>query len=86
LAYLLEDMGCLAALQNQPERAMRLAGAAESLRQAIGAPRSQAEQQKLDSGLESARQTLGQSAASQQLEEGRNMNLEQAAAYAAAEK
>jgi adenylate cyclase len=84
LAYLMEDMGCLAALQDQPERAMRLAGAAETLRQTIGAPRSTAEQQKLDSGLESARQALGQAVAAERVEDGRRMNLEQAAAYAAA--
>ena len=41
MAYLLEDMGCLACLQGQPERALHLSGAAEALRKAIGAPRSQ---------------------------------------------
>ena len=84
MAYLLEDMGCLAALQAQPERAIRLAGAAEALRQAIGAPRSQAEQEKLENGLSSARQALGEAGAAEKLEEGRKMDLEQAAAYAAA--
>jgi adenylate cyclase len=83
MAYLLEDMGCLACLQGQPERALRLAGAAETLRQAIGAPRSTAEQHKLDCGLEDARQELGETAATALLEEGRRMNFEQAAAYAA---
>jgi hypothetical protein len=76
-------MGCLAVLQNQPERALRLVGAAEPLRQAIGAPRSAAEQQKLDSGLENARQALGEPAATERLEEGRRMSFEQAAALAA---
>jgi adenylate cyclase len=86
LAYLLEDMGCLAALQDQPERAMRLAGAAEALSQAIGARRSGAEQQILDSGLETARQALGQPAAAERLEEGRKMSFDQAAAYALTDK
>jgi adenylate cyclase len=83
MAYLLEDMGCLACLQGQPERALRLVGAAEALRQAIGSPRTDAEQHKLDSLLENARVTLGEPAASQRLEEGRKLNYEQAAAYAA---
>lgn len=86
MAYLLEDMGCLAALQNQPERAMRLAGAAETLSQAIGARRSDAEQQILDRGLEIARQKLDEQAAAEKLEEGRKMNFEQAAAYALTDK
>ena len=84
MAYLLEDMGRLAALQDQPKRALRLTGAAEALRQAIGAPRSAAEQKKLDSGLENTRQSLGEPAITEMLEDGRRMNFEQAAAYAAA--
>jgi len=84
MAYLLEDMGCLAALQNQPGRALRLAGAAEILRQVIGAPRSAAEQQKLDTGLECARRALGEPSAAENLEEGRRMSFEHAAAFAAA--
>jgi hypothetical protein len=86
MAYLLEDMGCLAALQDQPERAMRLAGAAEALSQAIGARRSAAEQQKLDSGLESAHLVLGHAIAAERLEEGRQMSFDQAAVYADGDK
>jgi hypothetical protein len=83
MAYLLEDMGCLACLQAQPERALHLVGAAEALRQAIGSPRTDAEQHTLDGLLENARVALGEPAASQRLEEGRKMNYEQVAAYAA---
>ncbi len=86
MAYLLEDMGCLAALQDQAERAMRLAGAALTLSQAIGARRSAAEQEKLDSGLETARLKLGEAAAAESLEVGRKMSFEQAAGYAASDK
>jgi len=83
IAYLLEDMGCLACLQGHFERALRLAGAAEALRQIIGAPRSAAEQQKLDSKLENPRAALGEPASSELLEEGRKMEIEAAATYAA---
>jgi adenylate cyclase len=86
MAYLLEDMGCLAALQGRPERALRLAGAAESLRQALGAPRSAAEEQKLDCGLAEARRAAGEGPAAALLDEGRAMDFEAAAAFAAAEK
>ena len=83
MAYLLEDMGCLASLQGQPERALRLAGAADALRQAIGAPRSATEQQKLDDRLANARQTLEEPAATGCIADGKSMNLVEAAAYAA---
>jgi tetratricopeptide (TPR) repeat protein len=83
MAYLLEDMSCLACLQGKSERAMRLAGAAEALRQAIGAPRSESEQQKLDSGLENTRRVLGELAVSALLDEGKQMSFEQATVYAA---
>jgi adenylate cyclase len=86
MAYLLEDMGCLAALQDRPERAMRLAGAAGMLSQAIGARRSGAEQQIIDNGLETARQALGEPAAAERLEEGRRMSFDEAAAYALTDK
>jgi class 3 adenylate cyclase/predicted ATPase len=82
MAYLFEDMGCLSALQGQPERAYKLVGAAEALRQAIGSPRTQAEQQKLDAGLGPSRQALGDQAGIS-LDEGRRMTLEQAVEYAA---
>ncbi len=86
MAYLLEDMGCLVALQDQAERAMRLAGAAEALSGASGARRSGAEQQILDKGLETARQKLGEQAAAEKLEEGRKMSFNEAAAYALTDK
>ncbi len=82
MAYLLEDFGCLAALQGQAERALRLASAAEALRDAIGAPRSPAEQDKLERILEPAWLALGE-AASAVAEAGRVMSLEQATALAA---
>ena len=44
LAYLFEDIGCLAARQDAPDRALRLVGAATALREAVGAPLSPPEQ------------------------------------------
>ena len=38
LAYLLEDVGCLVALQDSCEAALRMVGAAARLREEIGAP------------------------------------------------
>jgi adenylate cyclase len=81
LAHVLEDMGGLSALQGQPERALRLLGAAATVRETIGAPISPAYQDKLDRMLEPARQALGEAAVSTEAE-GRAMSLEQAIAEA----
>ena len=51
MAYLLEDIGLLAALSAEPERAFELVGAADTLRQEIGAPRAPALEQLLDAQL-----------------------------------
>ena len=58
IARLLECFACSAAAEQQPERALRLAGAAAALRQTLGAPLPRAEQTKLERGLEPARQSL----------------------------
>jgi hypothetical protein len=54
----LESFACCAAEQVELERALRLAGAAAALRQSVGAPLTAAEQQKLESILDPARQKL----------------------------
>jgi predicted ATPase len=58
IARLLESFACLAAAQLEAERSLRLAGAAAALRQNIGAPLTPAEQAKLETSLQAARQTL----------------------------
>ncbi|MEM7033713.1 MAG: tetratricopeptide repeat protein, partial [Chloroflexota bacterium] len=54
-AYLLEDIGCLNALQSDPEAALILASAADKLRQEIDVPLPAPEKAKLDQTLEAAR-------------------------------
>ncbi|MGA8492004.1 MAG: protein kinase [Terriglobales bacterium] len=58
IARLLECFACLAAVQLQAERSLRLAGAAAGLRQNIGAPLTPVEQAKLEASLQAARQAL----------------------------
>ncbi len=77
IAYLLEDIGSLAALEGQAERALHLVGAAETLRESIGAPLPPAEQEKLETTLAPARNALGDTAETI-LAEGRTLSLEQA--------
>jgi tetratricopeptide (TPR) repeat protein len=58
IARLLESFACSSAAQSEPERGLRLAGAAAALRQSIGAPLTADEQSKLECGLEPARRGL----------------------------
>jgi tetratricopeptide (TPR) repeat protein len=58
IARLLESFACSAGAQSEPERGLRLAGAAAALRQSIGAPLTPDEQSKLECGLEPARRGL----------------------------
>src|SRR5262249_11911816 len=58
IAESLESTAALAAADGQPERAVRLAGAAAGVREAIGAPPSPMVHAMLDSWLRPARQVL----------------------------
>ena len=78
LAYLLEDIGYLNAAEGHSEQALKLVGAAESLRVSIGAPLPPAEQEALEKSLQPARQALSQEAQQAALSAGREMTLEQA--------
>ncbi len=78
LTYLLEDIGVLAARLGQPERAMRLVGAAEALREQIGAARSPREQASLDTDLQPARSVLSEEVQEAVLAAGRAMDMAQA--------
>ena len=82
ISYLLEDLGCLSALQDQPERALRLVGAASALREAIGAPLSPAEKQKLDGVLERARSAISAEQQASAYETGHEMSIDQAVKFA----
>ena len=70
IARLLECFACLAVAQAQPKRALRLAGAAAALRQDIGAPRSPADQTRLEALLDPARKSLSEAAATAAWSEG----------------
>ena len=61
VARLLECLACAAAVEQQPERALRLAGSAAALRQAIGAPLPPSEQARLEDRLGPARRALSDS-------------------------
>ena len=82
IARLLEGFAGLAAARAQPERAVRLAGAAAGLRETLGMPLPPADQAKLEERLSPARDALSKEAAEAAWTEGRATPLEQAIAFA----
>jgi predicted ATPase len=78
IARLLECFACLAAAQSEAKRSLRLAGTAAALRQRIGAPRFPAEQAKLESILDWARQALSETSRVATWSEGWAMPVEKA--------
>ncbi len=58
MARLLDCLACSAAAQSQPERALRLAGAAAAMRRVLGAPLPLTEKAKLEKRLEMARKSV----------------------------
>jgi hypothetical protein len=78
IARLLECFACLATAESEPERSLRLAGAAAALRQNIGAPLTPAEQAKLEALLEPARQALSNTRSATAWLDGWSMPVERA--------
>ena len=84
LAFLLEDIGVLAARLGDPTRAFEAIGAADTLRREIDSPRSPSLEEELATALASTRATLGGPAADAAVERGRALDLEGAVAAALA--
>ena len=78
IARLLECFACSAAVEQEAERSLRLAGAAAALRQNIGAPLTMAEQAKLEGSLQAARQALTNTAGTTAWLEGWALPVEKA--------
>jgi predicted ATPase/DNA-binding CsgD family transcriptional regulator len=68
----------------QPGRAIRLAEAADALREAVGSTRFPSDRERLDRWLDVAARGLGDAATTVARREGRAMTLDQAVAYALA--
>ena len=81
LTYLLEDIASHAALEGDPERALRLCGAAAALRDELGIPLPQLDSTRLEQTIAPAREALGAQAASL-TQAGRELSLEEAIALA----
>jgi predicted ATPase len=81
LARVLEGFALAASLEGNAQRAIRLAGAAAALRNAIGTPLTPAEQRQVTSSLERAHAALSPAVRSQAWSEGWTMTMEQAIEY-----
>ena len=84
IAYLFEAYARAAVARGRPERALRLAAAAATLREEFGAPLSPDDESKLKCSLDLIRQTLGQAASAIAWTEGQAMPTEKAIQYALA--
>jgi hypothetical protein len=82
MAWCLAGLGSVAALDEEPERAARLWGAAERLRQAIGCRPPPAARATYERAIATARTALGEEAFATAWEAGRALMLEQAIAEA----
>jgi hypothetical protein len=82
IAACLESVAGLAAVRQQPDRAARLCGAAESLRARVGYLRRPFDQADLQATLAAARAALGPEAFAAAWSEGRATSLDQAVQYA----
>ncbi len=76
IAECLEGLATVAVGQHQPERATRLLGAAEALRQAIGAPLPPVERLAFEATMQAARAPLGEQAFATAWAAGRALPLE----------
>ncbi len=83
-AFCLEAIAAGIALIGQPDRAVRLFGAADALRETISAPLGGANARYLDAMLQPARGGLSETAFASAWAEGKAMTLEQAIADASA--
>jgi len=82
VARLLEGFVGLALAQNQPERALRLAGAANALRKEHGVPLAPDEEIRLQRNLEPIRQSLEEAVQTASWSAGQAMSIERAIEYA----
>jgi predicted ATPase/serine/threonine protein kinase len=82
VAFCLEGLAEVACTQNAFERAAQLFGAAEALREAIGAPLPGVERADYERNVKSTRAGLSEETFREQWAQGREMPLERAIAYA----
>lgn len=81
LVELLEEFAALAAAQQQAERAVRLWGATEALREEISSPLAPSDRSRQGRRVEQVRAQMGENSFAEAWAAGRAMSLEQTIAY-----
>src|SRR3712207_5323590 len=79
IAYVIENLGGVAAYGGRPKDAARLIGAADRAREELGTPLPEGEKVAYNRYLAAAREALGDAAFAAAWAEGRAMTLEEAA-------
>jgi non-specific serine/threonine protein kinase len=82
VAHELECLAFIAIARRQYERAARLLGAAETLRESIGSPMTLSERQEYDQAVSGLREQMEADAFAKEWAEGRTLEMEPAIAYA----
>ena len=82
IAAALEGMACIAAVQKEPQRALKLAAAAAELRENSNFPASAARDQLIEHALAPAREMLGEEASESAWQLGMALPLDDAVNYA----
>ena len=82
VAHLLEGIGALAAIHQQLARASQLFGAAEALREDIGAPVPPGSRSAYERNIDAVRTQMDEESFAEAWAEGRSMTMEQAVEYA----
>ena len=85
VAHQLECFGCMAAAQSQPERAARLLGAAEALRQRLKTDMTPLERREYEETMTNLRKQIGPAELAKVWAEGRALTMEQAIQLAVSE-
>lgn len=86
VAHQLECIAFVAAKQSQPERAARLLGAAEALREAINIDMTPDERREYEGEVSGLRQAMSQADLKSSWSEGRLMSMQDAVEYALKEE
>jgi hypothetical protein len=82
IAASFEGMACISIIQQNPQRALQLAGSAAELRMIANVPASEARVRFIDQALAFARKTLGDDKANSAWNEGAALTLGEALSYA----
>lgn len=84
MVYTIEGVACLYVTRKQFEHAVQLFACADVMRKKLGNPRPLVEQRRVDTSVTTCLAKLGEAAFSDAYEDGKNLSLDDAVAFALA--